>query len=495
MVVTRPRTGKTRPTPTSDVAGTYVRISDDRESEEAGVTRQTEDTVALCATQNLRIHRVYSDNDTGASTRSRKPRPGYDALLADARAGTIGVIVAYSSSRLTRRPMELEAQIKLAEECGTRFVYVRSPSFDLNSADGRQVARMLAASDAAEAERTGERVSRAARQRAEEGGHNGGRRRYGFLADGVSVDPDERDVLRAVAEQLLAGVPLRAVCADLNRRGVPTTTGAGRWSGQTLRDALTKPSCAGITVHDGEPVGRLPGDPILPQDVWAAVRDKLSEPSVSWVDRNGTPRTAPRYTSTGREPTWLLSGIAKCVCGAPLDAGPRQAYRCRSLRAGPGGGGHVRRDAVALDAYITAVVVERLSRSDAVDLFTRPVTDIDVPALRRKATALREIRDRYAAHLGRGEVPDDMDAVEFAVARRANRDALAEVEARLSTASVTSPAAPLLGAADVREVWERLPLGQRRAVVAELLDITVLPARRGRGFDADAVRIERAKHA
>ena len=458
--------------PTSDVAGIYSRISDDRESEELGVTRQAEDCAALAATLGLSVHRAYSDNDTGASSKSRKPRPGYDALLAAARAGTIGVIVAYSSSRLTRRPMELEAQIRLAEECGTRFAYVRSPSFDLNTADGRQVARMLAASDAAEAERTGERVARAARQRAESGGNHGGRRPYGFRPDGISVDPAEAAEIVKAARQILAGISLRSIAADLNARAVPTATGRGRWSGQAVRDMLARPRTTGLTVHDGAVVGRLPGEPILPEDTWRAVCDRLDAGASS--------------TLTGRPPAWLLSGIGRCVCGAPLDAGPRQAYRCRTLRAGAGGGGHVRRNAPALDGYVTAVVLGRLSRDDTADLFVRPQAGVDVAALRRQAAVLRERKGKLAAMLGTG----DMDDAEYTAAARANRDKLAAVEAQLAEAAQTSPVAALAGADDIAARWAELSLGQRRAIVALLVDVTVLPVTaHGRGFDPTRVEI------
>lgn len=460
--------------PAADVAGVYTRISDDRESEEAGVTRQDEDGKDLCTTNKLRVHRVYPDNDISASTRSAKVREGYDQLLADAAAGIIGVIVAYSSSRLTRRPLELEQQIQLAEKHGTRFLYVRSPSFDLNTADGRQIARMLAAADAAEAERTGERVSRAALQRAQKGKNHGGRRRYGFEADGVTVNKDEAEILRAAATQLLAEGPedaasLRQAASDLNARGVQTVTGT-RWTGSTLRDVLLKPRVAGITVHNGEEVGRLPGKPILEEDVWRALVAKLDD---------------PKRQTAGRAPRWLGSGIYRCVCGAFMDAGPREAYRCRSLRYGAGGGGHVRRSAATLDAFVAGRVVARLERPDAVDLLAPKTPMVDAPALRQQAVDLRGQLEGW-----------DTDRTEKRVTRerwlaqteRINAK-LKAVEATLEAAVQTSPLSVLVGADDVYAAWAGLPLGQQRAVVDLLIEVRVLPAGPGRAFDPDAIEV------
>lgn len=459
--------------PANNLAAVYVRISDDREGEELGVTRQEEDGRSLAAAHGLNVFRVYSDNDTGASTRSAKPRPGYGALLADARAGRIGTIIAYSSSRLTRRPMELEGQIALAEQCGTRFVYVKSPSFDLNTADGRQVARMLAAADAAEAERIGERVARASRQRAERGGNHGGRRAFGFRPDGVTVDEAEAAEIRKAADQLLAGVSLRSIAADLTSRGVPTVVG-DRWRGENIREVLRKPRCAGITVHDGVEVGRLAGEPILEESVWRAVVAKLD---------------APERRSIGRPQSWLLSGIATCACGSPVDAGPRQSYRCRSLRAGAGGGGHIRRSAPAVDAYVWRVVLLRFSKPDAIDLFARPTAPgIDVAALRQQERALLDTRKRLAAMAGAGE----MDVDEWTIARQANAEKLAAVRDQLAAVPEHSPADVFLGVDDVQAVADNLSLGQRRAIIDALFQVRILPAtRRGRGFDPDAVEITR----
>jgi site-specific DNA recombinase len=68
-------------------AAVYVRISDDRQMEREGVRNQTKVCLALAKRNGWRLVQVYEDNDIGASSRSRKPRPSYDALLAAVRAG------------------------------------------------------------------------------------------------------------------------------------------------------------------------------------------------------------------------------------------------------------------------------------------------------------------------------------------------------------------------------------------------------------------------
>jgi site-specific DNA recombinase len=71
-------------------AAIYARISDDREGRAAGVERQVPDGKAQAERLGWTLHPthpVYVDNDISASTRSRKPRPAYDALMAAVRTG------------------------------------------------------------------------------------------------------------------------------------------------------------------------------------------------------------------------------------------------------------------------------------------------------------------------------------------------------------------------------------------------------------------------
>ncbi|MFG1676765.1 recombinase family protein [Micromonospora sp. NPDC049282] len=70
----------------------YCRISQDRESELRGVTRQEQDCRELAAQRGWEVVGVYVDNDLSASTRSKKSRPEFDAMVAAVRAGAIDVL-------------------------------------------------------------------------------------------------------------------------------------------------------------------------------------------------------------------------------------------------------------------------------------------------------------------------------------------------------------------------------------------------------------------
>lgn len=443
-------------------AAIYCRISEDREGRELGVTRQEEDGHALARRLGLQVVEVYRDNDISASTKSRKVRPEYRRMLDDARAGRFAVIIAYTSGRLTRRPREHEDLIDLATEHGVRYEYVRSPSFDLNTAQGRRVARTLAVQDAGEAEDIAERVTRAKLQSAQAGKYRGSRRPYGYEKDGLTVRESEAAVLRRIADDFLAGHSIRAITGQLNADEHKTSTG-GAWRHDAVREVLLRPRNAGLVEHHGEIVGPAQWPAILDASTWMGIRATLLG------------RSRPKYPRR-----WLGSGLYLCgLCddGATMTssmqsktarAGAKPAYTCTTSK-------HLTRDCVELDAYVSAVIVARLSRDDATDLLTR-TGGKDTVDMHVRAVELRERLDGLAAVYADGAI-DGRQLREGSQRIRASLDA---TEAEIAEAGRESVLAGLVGVPDVAAVWDGLTLDRRRAVLDALVTVTVLPSGRGR---------------
>jgi DNA invertase Pin-like site-specific DNA recombinase len=462
----------------SKQAAIYCRISADSEGRELGVERQRQDCERLAERLGLEIVQVYVDNDISASTRSKKVRPAYRQMIQDARAGAIQAIVAYSTSRLTRKPREAEDLLELVEQHRIRFHYVASPDFDLNTAAGRHVARLLAAGDAAEAEQIAERVTRQKLQAATEGRWRGGSRPFGYGPDGMTIREVEATELRAAAAAVLAGRSLRSIVADWNRRGVKTPAG-NRWDAIGLSRALTRPRTGGFIEHRGEILGKAAWEPILDEATWRGVRAILSDPS--------------RRTTPGPGRRWLLSGIGTCgVCGGPLVGSTggnskhrHPAYRCGETRS------HVSRHAPSVDAFVAAVVVERLRQPDAADL----LAPRDAPTADRAAQrAALSAREREAADLFTSGLITAAQLAHISadiIKQTEDLDRLDAVDARESTLRAVR-------GADPQTVWDSLDLDQRRSLVQIMMRVVVRPAKRGRPagwtsgqsyFDAESIEI------
>jgi site-specific DNA recombinase len=442
-------------------AAIYTRISQDREGAGLGVERQEADCRALAERLGWTIVAVHADNDLSAY--SGKPRPGYLALLADLRAGAVDAVICWHTDRLHRSPSELEDYITVCERGGVPTQTVKAGPLDLATPSGRMVARQLGAVARYEVEHQIERQQRARLQAATAGRWSGGRRPYGYEADGATVIQAEADTLRWAAAQVLAGVSLNAIVAELNTRGARTSTGRP-WKPTELSRVLVRPRNAGLMVHRGQVVGPAGWPPILDEGTWRGVCAVLSDPG--------------RRTNTSTARRWLLSGLAVCgVCGDPVrstSAGTvhgrptKPAYTCRS-------GKHVVRDAAEVDRFVEQVILERLSRPDARELLA-PDQTTDTAALHARDAALRGRLDE----LGRLYGEDVIDAPQLAQGTAAIRRQREQITAELAAASRGSVLAGVADAPDPAKVWAGLDLSRRRAIVDTLATVTILPGRKGR---------------
>ena len=166
------------------------------------------------------------------------------------------------------------------------------------------------------------------------------------------------------------------------------------------------------------------------------------------------------------------------------------------------GRGHVARDQAAVDDLITRLVIARLLQEDAADLLARDRRD-ELAALNREASGIEELMgaDRRLQQEGL------LTELEFAGGRRRHQAQLARVRQQMADAGQADVLAQLVGTeasqdrreAAVRDKWARLGLDRRRAVVAALMTVAIMPATRGRPagwrpgtsyFDPRSVRID-----
>ncbi len=454
----------------------YTRISQDREGAGLGVERQRQDCQALADKLGWTVVETYVDDD--ASAYSGKPRPRYRAMLEALRAGTASAVIIWHTDRLHRSPRELEEYVDLCERRGITTQTVKAGELDLATPSGRAVARTLGAWARFEVEHKSERTKRAQLQAAQAGKWLGGQRPFGwrFVSDGAPIiDPLEGDAIRTACDLLLAGASLGSVVARLSAAGVTTATG-GPWNYTSVRQVLSRARNAGLSTWHGEVVGTSTFPPIVSEDTWRTVMALLADPS--------------RRRSTSNRARWLVAGIAVCECGQTVRTATasdrsgrkRTTYRCRA--SGPG---HVARNALDVDDLVSRTVVARLSRPDALALLDAP----DEPGgddLHAEALSLRGRVTEAGESFADGLI--SRAQLEQITARVKGR--LSEVEAKMSATARGSVLGPLLSGGDVEARWQALPIDQRRAVVRELLVVTLLRTDRtaSRRFDPETVRIE-----
>lgn len=504
----------------------YARISDDREGRRYGVDRQVKDCRRLAERNGDEVVAVFIDDDRSAY--GGKPRPEYLKMLQYLRDGNAEGILALIPTRLYRRLEDGLEFFKLINAHDLEVETVKSGRFNLSTADGRRDALRAAIDAQHESELIGERVRDAKADNVARGEYRGGPRPFGYESDGVTprsllcltagCPGEEFDVDRKCLdcgagavnkpdteiweiERGLLGVAngesLRSLFRAANGAGLRTAERRYKqadgsrgepesrdWDDSSYRRMLQRPRNAGLLEVAGEVVGRAQWAPAAPEELWRAAVAVLEDPS--------------RRMSFSNNRVWLVPGLAKCYCGSVVKvssvgagmstrkdpdnpdgppikvkrAGHVPAYRCRET------GGHVARRAAALDAYIEGLVIERLSRADAAELFLPPALrrsdEEDLGALMKGLRAkLKSISDDYGHdRITRAQMTDMT-----AVTRGRMEQAEAKMAARVSTSVLASVP---LGSEELGAEWQGYDIDRKRAIISAVMEIVIHPAKRGR---------------
>jgi len=448
----------------------YTRVSKDKRQGRS-VEEQEAECRRVCEHEGWTIADVLTDNDRSASRYAAKTRPAWEQVKHRIATDGIDVLVTWEASRSSR---DLAGFVELRDLCqahGVRLNY-KGRTLDLDVTNDRFEAGLHAILAERESDETRDRILRAVRSQAQQGRPHG-RVLYGYkrtydpetgALTGQVPDPDEAEVVLEIARRFLSGESLYAISDDLNARRVSNKP----WSANRVKRCITNPGYAGLRVYQGEVTGDADWPAILDRRTFDAIATRLE------------PRRGGRG---GTDVKHLLSGIALCgKCAEPMyvwkDRG-KGVYACTSSR------GHLTRNQDHLDAFVTAIILERLATIDFGDVSAEQP---EVAAAREEAVVLRKRLDDAAVEYSKG----DLSAAMLGKVEAELVPKIKAAEKRSRTAAVPPNIGELAGEG-VDERWDALSIEQQRDVIRVLMDVTVLPSTRPRGttgFDPDAVRIE-----
>jgi hypothetical protein len=408
-------------------------------------------------------------------------------MLEDFEAGEIDAIAAWKLDRLWRVPKELEHIIELVEKTALTVATTDS-DIDLNTSQGRVMARVLTAFAQDELDKRSARQKAKFAQDREAGkDHWRGRRPFGLTLEGKLV-PDEAQAIQDIAEIILNDGTISAGVTLLINRGIKTTFDK-EWQRQPLRRTLMHPRLAGLREHDGELIeGNW--EAVLDRDTWEAVVSKLSTPG----------RAKPKQT----EREYLLSGLITCAeCGGKAYGIPTRkklasgtikhgyVYRCERT--------HVSKSMVPTDNLVIIKTLEALLSTD----YQEVEADKD---------ALKALREARAAELKdwsswQQEAADEgLRPSEIRSHRERHESRLRELEhkiaelekvslVRMPTVEELAEAGPD-GEGQIAMVfdWGALSLEKRRRLVSTVWEsISIVGTRKGARWDDRTVVLKRRK--
>jgi site-specific DNA recombinase len=213
--------------PTKTIA--YLRVSTEKQADRGvSLDAQRAKVLAYAGLYDLELLEVIVD--AGESAKSLD-RPGLQRALGMLKAGAAEALLVVKLDRLTRSVVDLGSLVERYFAPGKAALLSVGEQIDTRSAAGRLVLNVLASVSQWEREAIGERTATVMQHKARQGEYTGGQAPFGRRvgADGAKLEPHpQEEQARAVARQLRSrGLSLRAVAAELERRGVRSRTGRG----------------------------------------------------------------------------------------------------------------------------------------------------------------------------------------------------------------------------------------------------------------------------
>jgi site-specific DNA recombinase len=471
-------------------AAIYGRLSKNR----AGLSDNIEIQIAECHAyadeKSWPVVVVESDDDISASKFSKKPRPGYDALIQSVEAGQIEVIICTEMTRLYRRLEELLELIKMAERTGLRGIWTTDNiGYDLSTPEGVHGAIAAINNAQLESAKLSKRIKRKKAVRAREGMTNGGGRPFGYEPDGMTLRDSEVKLLLEAKDRYIAGETMRDIVRDYYARGVVSPYGKP-WNIMNFQRVLFSKRYLGIRTHnDAEYPAKWPA--IFTQTEWELMNARRLSRIAKYPGK-----------TAGQGRQYLLTGLVYCGrCGTYMigsrrshSAGYQRRYRCRAIDSHglPLGCGRIFRAAEPLDAWITEAVLYRFDTPEVARALSSAAAPdrMDELIFNHRAAKLKldaMVRDYASGFLSRDE---------FAVAKTVAEQAVHIAREELSKYQDRSTQALLPAKQTIRDAWEGASLDWRHSVIKLIVERIVVHeghpgshVYKGWRFDPDAIEV------
>jgi site-specific DNA recombinase len=250
-------------------AALYARYSTELQSKDS-IDDQYRQCERTAVTNGFEIVARFEDREISGGVTAR---PGYQAMLAAARAKTFDVIVAEDLSRLWRARAEFGMRSAELEDLGVDCVFCTG---DDTRRDGYGLVLGIKSAIAEHQRREISYRTRRGMEGLAAAGKSTGGRCFGYGS------PAEADTVRRLFRERRQGLGIRQMVAGLERDGVAAPRGP-RWSYNAVKRILGNPRYAGTAVwgktqnrtraqdgRRGRPVVR-PGGPLVIRTVPALV--------------------------------------------------------------------------------------------------------------------------------------------------------------------------------------------------------------------------------
>lgn len=305
----------------------YVRVSTDGQAED-GYSIAAQEAAAKQYAQLMGYEIIEIYIDRGISGKAMENRPALMKMLDDAETKKFEMIIVWKLNRLSRSHLDLLKIYENLEKSDVSFKSITEP-FDTSNPAGKLLFNMLASIGEFERETIVENVKNGMKQRAKEGGFNGGRMlgyKSQFIDDSdkrkIVIVGEEAEIVRLMFELYVNGKGYKFIANKLNELGLKTVKG-NSFNIQSVRDIIMNPTYAGMIRYNNyvnHTKKRRKGNKnelIITKGEHEAIIDAETWNKAEAIFKAKTGRSRKVHKGV-----FLLTGIIKCpMCGASMVAG------------------------------------------------------------------------------------------------------------------------------------------------------------------------------
>ncbi|MGM9969046.1 MAG: recombinase family protein [Anaeroplasma sp.] len=313
----------------------YVRVSTEMQVDGYSLDGQKNMLNKFAEREGLTILNVYED--AGKSGKSIEGRPAFKKMLFDIEKGLkVDYILVYKLSRFGRNAADILNSLEFIQDYDVNLLSVNE-GLDSSQSTGKILISILSTMAEMERENIIEQTMNGRREKARQGGWNGGFAPYGYLLQNgkIEIDKEESEVIKMIFNMYAEkDMGIERIAKELNLKGIrknprPNST-IELWSRSQIVSILDNPIYTGKIAFGRRKREKVKGsrnvykrvgtkDYILVDgEHGAIITDELWEKT-----QNKRTEVRKKYLSTcvGKERVHLLSGLLRCPeCGGPMYA-------------------------------------------------------------------------------------------------------------------------------------------------------------------------------
>lgn len=310
----------------------YPRVSTEMQVDGYSLEGQRNVLSRFADREEMVVVDVYED--AGKSGKSIEGRPAFQKMLQDIENGLeIDYILVYKLSRFGRNAADILNSLELVQSYGVNLLCIEE-GIDSSQTSGKLLISVLSAVAEIERENIIEQTMNGRREKARQGGWNGGFAPYGYaLVDNkLIIEEKEAVAIRKIFEMFTTTeIGYGGIAKSLNLQGIekiPRQNGKLKlWSGHFVKLILDNPVYQGKLAYGRRAREKVKGtkndyqlvkqddyilvdgqhEAIIPEEVWEKARVKRLKTGIK------------QPSKIGKDRVHLLSGIMRCPnCGSQM---------------------------------------------------------------------------------------------------------------------------------------------------------------------------------